>query len=103
MGFAALVFFPRFMKFVDRANEEKRLARIAAGEETIKVGDMRRDGSEGVLSITLYEQHSDIDFTEFESLTPEAINEIEEWNRQNPTINIYDDDVEIENYKKVRK
>lgn len=103
LGFAALVFFPRFMKFVDRANEEKRLARIAAGEETIKVGDMRRDGSDGVLSITLYEQHGDIDFTEFESLTPEAINEIEEWNRQNPTINIYDDDVEIENYKKVRK
>ena len=54
------------------------------------------------MSITLYEKHGDIDFTEFQSLTPEAINEIEEWNRQNPSLNIYDDDVEIENYKKVK-
>ena len=52
--------------------------------------------------VNVYEKHGDIDFTEFQSLTPEAINEIEEWNRQNPSLNIYDDDVEIENYKKVK-
>ena len=103
LGFATLVFLPRFMKFAEAAEAEKRAARIAAGVETIKVGDMRRDGSDGELSITLYEQHGDIDFNEFESLTPEAINEIEEWNRQNPTVTIYDDDVVIENYKRVEK
>jgi hypothetical protein len=64
---------------------------------------MREDGSEGEVNITLYEKHGDIDFNEFETLTPEIINEIEEWNRQNRTLNIYDDDVEIENYKKVDK
>ena len=103
LGFATLVFLPRFMKFAEAAEQEKRMNRIAAGTETIKVGDMRHDGSDGVLSITLYEQHGDIDFTEFESLTPEVINEIEEWNRENPTITIYDDDVVIEDYKKVDK
>ncbi len=103
LGFVALVFMPRFMRFAEAAEAEKRAARIAAGQETIKVGDMRRDGSDGELSITLYEQHGDIDFTEFESLTPEVINEIEEWNRQNPTVTIYDDDVTIENYKRVEK
>ena len=103
LGFATLVFLPRFMKFAEAAEAEKRAARIAAGVETIKVGDMLRDGRDGELSITLYEQHGDIDFNEFESLTPEAINEIEEWNRQNPTVTIYDDDVVIENYKRVEK
>ncbi|MBE6176554.1 MAG: hypothetical protein E7146_06125 [Rikenellaceae bacterium] len=103
LGFATLVFLPRFMKFAEAAEQEKRMNRIAAGTETIKVGDMRHDGSDGELSITLYEQHGDIDFTEFESLTPEVINEIEEWNRENPTITIYDDDVVIEDYKKVDK
>ena len=53
--------------------------------------------------VNVYEKHGDIDFTEFESLTPEAINEIEEWNRENPTINIYDNDVEIVNGKRVDK
>ena len=52
-------------------------------------------------SVVLNEQHGDIDFREFESLTPEAINEIEEWNRQNPTLTIYDDDVVIEDGKVV--
>jgi hypothetical protein len=91
------------MRFAERANEEKMASANPQTAETIKVGDMQLDGSDGDVSITLYEKHGDIDFTEFESLTPEAINEIEEWNRQNPTLNIYDDDVEIDNYKKVEK
>ena len=103
LGFAMLIFLPRLMRFVERANEEKIAAQNADATQSIKVGDMRQDGSDGELSITLYEKHGDIDFTEFESLTPESINEIEEWNRQNPTLNIYDDDVEIENYKKIDK
>ena len=44
----------------------------------------------------------DIDFTEFESLDAEAINEIEEWNRRNRSITIYDDDVKIEDGKRVK-
>lgn len=103
LGFAVLIFLPRFMRFAERANEEKMASANPQTAETIKVGDMQLDGSDGDVSITLYEKHGDIDFTEFESLTPEAINEIEEWNRQNPTLNIYDDDVEIDNYKKVEK
>lgn len=103
LGFAMLIFMPRLMRFVERANEEKLAQQQMTEVESIKVGDMRADGSDGELNITLYEKHGDIDFTEFESLTPEAINEIEEWNRQNPTLNIYSDDVEIEDYKKVDK
>lgn len=103
LGFAMLIFLPRFMRFAEMANEEKMaMSSGAAQTESIKVGDMRKDGADGQVSITLYEKHGDIDFTEFQSLTPEAINEIEEWNRQNPSLNIYDDDVEIENYKKVK-
>ena len=103
LGFAMLIFLPRFMRFVEKASEEKLAAQRMENLETIKVGDMRKDGSDGELSITLYEKHGDIDFTEFESLTPEAINEIEEWNRENPTINIYDNDVEIVNGNRVDK
>ena len=103
LGFAMLIFVPRLMRFVERANEEKLAQQQIAEAQTVRIGDMREDGSDGELNITLYEKHGDIDFNEFESLSPEAINEIEEWNRQNPTLNIYDDDVEIENYKRVEK
>ena len=52
-------------------------------------------------TMILNEQHEDIDFTEFESLTPEAINEIEVYNMLHPNINIYPDDVEIVDGKRV--
>ncbi len=84
---AILYFYPRFMRFVERANEEKVMQQQ---REAVMDAD-----TTAVPRVVLYEQHGDIDFREFESLTPESINEIEEWNRQNPTINIYDDDVEI--------
>ena len=51
----------------------------------------------------LYEQHGDIDFTEFESLTPEVINEIEIFNMQTRSVNIYSDDVEIVDGKRVEE
>lgn len=85
---AILMFYPRFMRFVERANEEKMaLAAVAERSEESK--------DDATPSITLYEQHGDIDFREFESLTPEALNEIEEWQNSVGTITIYDDDVEI--------
>ena len=97
LGFAMLIFLPRFVRFAERAQEEK------LGHVTTDVERVRVDESEDELTITLYEKHGDIDFTEFESLTPEIINEIEEWNREHPTLNIYDDDVEIVDYQCVDK
>ena len=97
LGFAMLIFLPRFVRFAERAQEEK------LGHVTTDVERVRVDESEDELTITLYEKHGDIDFTEFESLTPDIINEIEEWNREHPTLNIYYDDVEIVYYKRVDK
>ena len=96
MVVAIIFFLPRFVSFAERAAEEKELLNMeaVAAEE----GD-----TTSVSRIILYEKHGDIDFREFESLTPEAINEIEEWNRQNPNITIYDDDVEIKDGKRVTK
>ena len=96
MVLAMLLFIPRFMRFVERANEEKLLQQggVAKSVKTIENED------DGAVSIILDERHGDIDFTEFESLTPEIINEIEEWQNSVGQITIYDDDVEIVDGKK---
>ena len=95
MVLAILIFIPRFMRFVERANEEKLI------QQGVPVGrDMERD-DDGTVSILLDERHGDIDFREFESLTPEALNEIEEWQNSVGKITIYDDDVEIVDGKRV--
>lgn len=96
MVLAMLIFIPRFMRFVERANEEKLLQQggAVAGQSGVKSED------DTALSIILDERHGDIDFTEFESLTPEIINEIEEWQNSVGEITIYDDDVEIVDGKK---
>ena len=93
---AMLLFIPRFMRFVERANEEKLLQQggVVGGTATVERSD------DGAVSIILDERHGDIDFTEFESLTPEIINEIEEWQNSVGEITIYDDDVEIVDGKK---
>lgn len=95
MVLAMLFFIPRFMRFAERANEEKITQQSAVqGREAEKSED-------GSVSILLDERHGDIDFREFESLTPEALNEIEEWQNSVGTITIYDDDVEIVDGKRV--
>lgn len=95
MVLAMLVFIPRFMRFVERANEEKLTQQgVPAGRKVEKSDD-------GTISILLDERHGDIDFREFESLTPEALNEIEEWQNSVGKITIYDDDVEIVDGKRV--
>ncbi|MBR3826226.1 MAG: hypothetical protein IKJ38_00725 [Alistipes sp.] len=92
---AAIIFFlPRFVSFAERAAEEK----MALSEQPAA---MHEGDTTSVPRIILYEKHGDIDFREYKSLTPEVINEIEEWNRQNPNINIYDDDVKIVDGKRV--
>ena len=95
MVVAMLVFLPRFMRFAERANEEK----ITKQGAPIARATERDD--DGTVSILLDERHGDIDFREFESLTPEVLNEIEEWQNSVGTINIYDDDVEIVDGKRV--
>jgi hypothetical protein len=83
------------MRFVERANEEKLTQQgVPAGSKT----QVEDDGS---ISILLDERHGDIDFREFESLTPEALNEIEEWQNSVGEITIYDDDVEIVDGRRV--
>lgn len=90
---AALLLYPRIVSFAERANEEK----LAKQNKIVPMpGDTIRSGS-----ITLHEQHADIDFREFESLTPEALNEIEEYQNSIKSINIYSDDVKIENNRRV--
>lgn len=96
MVLAMLLFIPRFMRFVERANEEKLMEQGGVANSAASV-DME---DEGAVSIILDERHGDIDFTEFESLTPDIINEIEEWQNSVGRITIYDDDVEIVDGKK---
>ena len=96
MVLAMLLFIPRFMRFVERANEEKLMEQggVTKNRQALNSED------DGAVSIVLDERHGDIDFTEFESLTPEIINEIEEWQNSVGQITIYDDDVEIVDGKK---
>ena len=95
MVVAMLVFLPRFMRFAERANEEK------INKQGAPVARATEKDDDGTVSILLDERHGDIDFREFESLTPEVLNEIEEWQNSVGTINIYDDDVEIVDGKRV--
>ena len=95
MVLAMLFFIPRFMRFAERANEEKITQQSAAQSREAEKSE------DGPVSILLDERHGDIDFREFESLTPEALNEIEEWQNSVGTITIYDDDVEIVDGKRV--
>lgn len=96
MVLAMLLFIPRFMRFVERANEEKLMEQDGVAKNTQALNSE----DDGAVSIILDERHGDIDFTEFESLTPEIINEIEEWQNSVGKITIYDDDVEIVDGKK---
>ena len=95
MVLAMLVFLPRFMRFVERANEEKLT------QQGVPAGCNMEREEDGTVSILLDERHGDIDFREFESLTPEALNEIEEWQNSVGKITIYDDDVEIVDGKRI--
>lgn len=95
MVLAMLVFLPRFMRFVERANEEK------ITKQGVPAGRGEERGDDSTVSILLDERHGDIDFREFESLTPEVLNEIEEWQNSVGQITIYDDDVEIVDGKRV--
>lgn len=93
---AAMMLYPRIISFAERANDEK------VARQMIADGVVGELDSLSTPTITLHEMVEDIDFTEFESLDAEAINEIEEWNRRNRSITIYDDNVKIEDGKRVK-
>ena len=91
---AMMLLLPRFMRFVEAANYEK----MAVPQTTQSYDETEQSGS-----IILHEQYEDIDFREFETLSPEIINEIEEWQNSVGKITIYDDDVEIRDGRRVEK
>lgn len=93
---AMMLLLPRVMRFVEAANLEKMASQQPTERFDAVEGDVER-------SIILNEQHADIDFREFETLSPEIINEIEEWQNSVGTITIYDDDVEIRDGRRVEK
>jgi hypothetical protein len=96
LGFAYIM--PRATEILTRFMNAGQSAEVVEGEVIYGADStiMHRD-------MILYEQHGDIDFTEFESLTPEAINEIEVYNMQTRSVTIYSDDVEIVDGKRVEE
>ena len=96
VGMGISLLFPRILSTLERIIATQEGATVVQEDATMSSNSVATPSS-----VVLNEQHGDIDFREFESLTPEAINEIEEWNRQNPTLTIYDDDVVIEDGKVV--
>ena len=92
---AMMLLLPRVMRFVEVANIEK----MGGVQPTVELYDETEDAGH----IILNEQHADIDFREFETLSPEIINEIEEWQNSIGEITIYDDDVEIRDGRRVEK
>ena len=104
VGIGIMYLFPRVTAILERIMQDPNA--VESVEEASMSADttMSADGNavEAVpRKIILNEQHGDIDFTEFKTLSPEIINEIEEWNRQYPNINIYSNDVEIVDGKRV--
>ncbi|MBQ2239723.1 MAG: hypothetical protein II322_02785 [Alistipes sp.] len=94
MGFAYIM--PHATEILTRFMNAGQNTEVVDGEMT-----MGADSTMVAPTMILNEQHEDIDFTEFESLTPEALNEIEVYNMLHPNINIYPDDVEIVDGKRV--
>lgn len=104
VGMGIMYLFPRVTAILERIMQDPNA--VESVEEASMSADttMSADGNavEAVSrKIILNEQHGDIDFTEFKTLSPEIINEIEEWNRQHPNITIYSNDVEIVDGKRV--
>ena len=96
LGFAYIM--PRATEILTRFMDAGEATEVVEGEVIY--------GADSTImhrKMILNEQHGDIDFTEFESLTPEVINEIEIFNMQTRSVNIYSDDVEIVDGKRVEE
>lgn len=104
VGMGLMYIFPRVTSILERLMQDPNTVESVEGAAMSADAPMSADDNAveaAPRKIILNEQHGDIDFTEFESLTPETINEIEEWNRQHPNLTIYSDDVEIVDGKRV--
>ncbi|MBO5018446.1 MAG: hypothetical protein J6C56_06245 [Alistipes sp.] len=103
VGMAMMYLFPRITSFLERIMQQPNAVESVEGGAEGRAFSSDADApAGGGHTMILNEQHGDIDFTEFETLSPEIINEIEEWN-QNHTLTIYSDDVEIVDGKRVEK
>ena len=94
MGFAYIM--PHATEFITRFLNGGQATEVVEGEATFSA-----DSTAVSPAVILNEQHGDIDFTEFETLSPEIINEIEVYNMQTRSVTIYSDDVKIEDGKVV--
>lgn len=103
VGLAMMYLFPRVTSILERIMQDPNAVEsVETSAEGRTFSSDTESPTEGGMTMILNEQHGDIDFTEFETLTPEIINEIEEWN-QNHTLTIYSDDVEIVDGKRVEE
>ncbi len=94
LGFAYIM--PHATEFITRFINAGGNTEVVEGEATYSA-----DSTMVAPNVILNEQHGDIDFTEFETLSPEIINEIEVYNMQTRSVTIYSDDVLIEDGKVV--
>ena len=90
VGLGISYLMPRVLGMLERIMAVEQGAEVVATDAT-----MSSDSMSVPRSVVLNEQHGDIDFREFETLSPEIINEIEEYNMQTRSVTIYSDDVEI--------
>jgi hypothetical protein len=90
VGLGISYLMPRILGVLERIMAVEQGAEVVATDAS-----MSSDSLYAPRSVVLNEQHGDIDFREFETLSPEIINEIEEYNMQTRSVTIYSDDVEI--------
>lgn len=90
VGLGISYLMPRILGMLERILVTEQGAQVEYNDAT-----MSSDSLSAPRSVVLNEQHGDIDFREFETLSPEIINEIEEYNMQTRSVTIYSDDVEI--------
>ncbi len=90
VGLGISYLMPRILVTLERIMAVEQGAEVVATDAS-----MSSDSLYAPRSVVLNEQHGDIDFREFETLSPEIINEIEEYNMQTRSVTIYSDDVEI--------
>lgn len=104
---AILLFYPRLVSFIERANEEKQ---TKAQAETMAIEQAKAQraldslGTESDISLGQMRKfmvnESIMTMDGIETLSPELLDEIDEWNNKN-SLTIYDDDVLIKDGHRV--
>lgn len=104
---AILLFYPRLVSFIERANQEKQ---TKAQAETMAIEQAKAQraldslGTESDISLGQMRKfmvnESIMTMDGIETLSPELLDEIDEWNNKN-SLTIYDDDVLIKDGHRV--